>query len=160
MNSKSRTAVFPGSFDPFHLGHVDVAKRTLQLFDQLIIAVVRNPSKKALFSVEQRMELLKEYFKLEPRVKIDSFEGLLVDYLKASACRVVVRGLRAISDYDYETQMALLNRNLLPDMETIFLVAKEEHSYVSSSLIKQIAPLGADVSKLVPEIVAAALRKI
>jgi pantetheine-phosphate adenylyltransferase len=145
-----RTAVFPGSFDPFHAGHIDVAKRALQLFDHLIIAVIKNPNKQSFFSEDQRIVLLKEIFKNYKNVEIDSFSGLLVDYLKHKQCNIVIRGLRAISDFDYEAQMALMNKNMLPGTETVFLVAQEEHSYISSSLIKQVATLGGDVSKIVP----------
>lgn len=157
--SKNRIAVFPGSFDPLTNGHVDIVKRSLEVFEKLIVAVVENPSKQAMFTVEERKNLIQEEFSgLGDRVEAGSFKGLLVDYLKELNVYIVIRGLRAISDFDYETQMALVNRNLNPRVETFFLMAKEENSYISSSLVKQIAPLGGDVSKFVPKVVQKALK--
>lgn len=141
--------MFPGSFDPLHRGHIDIAQRALELFDEVVLAVVRNPSKKPLLTTAERMDAIAAEFSEFPGISVDSFDGLLIEYLKRTGRRIVVRGLRAISDYDYEAQMALMNKNLLADMETIFLMAREEHSYVSSSLVKQIAPLGGEISKLV-----------
>ncbi|MCL4142493.1 UNVERIFIED_CONTAM: hypothetical protein GTU68_041781, partial [Idotea baltica] len=152
-------ALFPGSFDPFTNGHVDIVNRSLTLFDEITVAVLDNPGKKQLFSVEQRIELIQELFKDNKRVVVDSFQGLLVDYAKKNNNPIVIRGLRAISDFDYEAQMALMNKNLYEEIETCFLVAREENSYISSTLVKQIAPFGGDVSKIVPEIVKKALEK-
>lgn len=144
-----RIAVFPGSFDPLHRGHIDIALRARELFDGVVLAVIRNPAKEALLSVDDRIKAIETEFEGCAEICADSFEGLLVDYLKQTNRTIVIRGLRATSDYDYEAQMALMNKNLFNAMETIFFMAREEHSYVSSSLVKQIAPLGGDVSKLV-----------
>lgn len=153
-------AVFPGSFDPFTNGHVDIVERSLKIFDRLIIGVLHNPNKSSLFTVEERVELISKVLKRHgQRVVVQPFSGLLVDFVKKVDTRAIVRGLRAISDYDYETQMALMNRHLNPELETLFLVTSEENSYVSSSLVKQIATLGGDVSRLVPDAVEQALRR-
>ena len=148
-DSTKRIAVFPGSFDPLHRGHIDIAMRATSLFDSVVLAVIKNPAKEALLSVEERTAAIESEFADVEGVEVDSFEGLLVDYLKKTGRTIVIRGLRATSDYDYEAQMALMNKNLYSAMETVFFMAREEHSYVSSSLVKQIAPLGGDVAKLV-----------
>lgn len=158
--SGSKIAVIPGSFDPLTNGHVDIITRALAIFDRVIVGVVSNPAKEALFSAEERMALVRGHFaSAAGRLEVGSFSGLLVDYLRQVGTSVVIRGLRAISDFDYEAQMALVNKRLCPAVETLFLVAREENSYISSSLVKQIAPLGGDVSKLVPPVVEQALRR-
>ena len=158
-DSGEKIAVFPGSFDPLHRGHIDIALRASRMFDGVVMAVIKNPAKDALLSIEERTSLVKEEFAGVEGVRVESFEGLLVDYLKSSGYSIVIRGLRATSDYDYEAQMALINKNLYDEMDTVFFMAREEHSYVSSSLVKQIAPLGGDVSKLVSTGVENALKK-
>ena len=151
--------VFPGSFDPLTNGHVDIVRRCLAFCDEVIVGVLENPAKGPLFTAAERVELIdKQFEELNGRVKGESFTGLLVDFLRERDVKVVVRGLRAISDYDYEAQMALMNNNLWPEVETLFLMAKEENSYVSSTLVKQVAPYHGDVSKLVPKVVEEALR--
>lgn len=158
--SKPFTAVFPGSFDPLTNGHVDIIERSLKLFSHVTVGVLNNPSKSSLFSVDERVALISEVLKpFGARVDVQQFSGLLVDFLKTVDIHVIVRGLRAISDYDYETQMALMNRHLDGSVETIFLVTSEQNSYISSSLVKQVATLGGDVSTLVPAAVEAAVRR-
>lgn len=146
-----RVALYPGSFDPLTNGHLDVLFRARRLADKVIIAILENDAKKPLFSVEERIEMIGEITGEDPAVSVRSFSGLLVDFAAQSGATLLVRGLRAISDYEYELQMALMNRRLAPGIETVFLMAKEEYSYVSSRLVKEIAGLGADVSGLVPE---------
>ena len=157
---RTEVAVIPGSFDPLTNGHMDLIARALSIFDRVIVGVVSNPAKSSLFSVEERLVLIRGcWAAVGDRLTVGAFSGLLVDYLKQVGTSVVIRGLRAISDFDYEAQMALVNKRLSPEVETLFLVAREENSYVSSSLVRQIAPLGGDVSKLVPPLVEAALRR-
>ncbi len=159
MNNQ-RTIIFPGSFDPLTNGHVDIVRRALLVFDRVLIGVLTNPSKQYLFSTEERIDLVFQEFKSESeRVVIKSFSGLLVDFAKQQGAEVVLRGLRAISDFDYEAQMALLNRKLSGNIETLFMVAREENSYISSTLVKQVAPFGGDISALVPAHVRQALLK-
>ena len=153
-------AVFPGSFDPLTYGHVDLVERTLDIFDRVVVGVLENPSKQALFSTSERVALIQKQFKsFGPRVKVASFSGLLVDFVKSQKIKVVIRGLRAISDYDYEAQMALINRRLSDDIETFFLMSREEHSYISSTVVKQVASYGGEVKAMVPGIVAEALKQ-
>jgi pantetheine-phosphate adenylyltransferase len=146
-----RVALYPGSFDPVTNGHLDVLFRARRLADKVIVAILENDEKRPLFSLEERMEMIREIVGDEPSVSIRSFSGLLVDFAAQTGATLLVRGLRAISDYEYELQMALMNRRLAPSIETVFLMAKEEYSYVSSRLVKEVARLGADVSGLVPE---------
>lgn len=146
-----RVALYPGSFDPLTNGHLDVLFRARRLADRVIVAILENDSKKPLFSVEERLEMIREIVGSDAGVSVRSFSGLLVDFAAQTGATLLVRGLRAISDYEYELQMALMNRRLAPDIETVFLMAKEEYSYVSSRLVKEVARLGADVSGLVPE---------
>jgi pantetheine-phosphate adenylyltransferase len=153
------SAVYPGSFDPLTNGHIDLVERSLAIFDHVIVAVLRNTVKATLFSPEERVELIKKELSRFPGVEVRSFSGLLVDFVRECKTRVVVRGLRAVSDYDYEAQMALINKNLNEDIETFFLMAREENSYISSSLVRQVAQLKGDVSKFVPPSIAEALRK-
>jgi len=152
-------ALFPGSFDPLTRGHVDLVKRALTFVDEIIIAVLNNTSKETLFSVEERVKMIeREFAAFAPRVTVSSFSGLLVQYARQVNARLIIRGLRAISDYDYEAQMALVNKNLWEELETLFLIAREENSYVSSSLVREIAAFGGDVGKLVTPVVEEALR--
>jgi pantetheine-phosphate adenylyltransferase len=146
-----RVAIYPGSFDPLTNGHLDVLFRARRLADRVIVAILENDAKKPLFSVEERIEMIREIVGSDAGVSVRSFSGLLVDFAAQSGATLLVRGLRAISDYEYELQMALMNRRLAPAIETVFLMAKEEYSYVSSRLVKEVARLGADVSGLVPE---------
>lgn len=160
--SRSRAAgraVFPGSFDPLTNGHVDIIERSVEIFDEVIVGVVYNPSKSCLLSQDERVELIREQFKrYGERISVVSFSGLLVEFVESAKCRVIIRGLRAISDFDYEAQMALVNRRLAPKIETFFLTAREEHSYISSTVVKQVAMLGGDVSNMVPSAVVKALK--
>ncbi len=150
MGPIPRVAVYPGSFDPLTNGHVDIIKRGARLFDRIIVAILRNAEKQPLFSVDERVELLRDAFKDEPKVEIDTFQGLLVDYVARRDVNVIVRGLRAVSDFEYELQMALMNRHLNPNVETVFMMPAEQYTYVSSRLVKEVAALGGSVSGLVP----------
>ncbi len=148
-----RIAVYPGSYDPLTNGHVDIIQRGLNLFDKIIVAALKNPSKTYLFPLEERLEMLRVTFKKTPNIKVDYFEGLLVDYLKKIGVNTVVRGLRAISDFEIEFQMALMNRSIKPEIETIFLVPSICYSFVSSRLVKEVYQLGGGIEKMVPDIV-------
>jgi pantetheine-phosphate adenylyltransferase len=152
-----RIAVYPGSFDPIHNGHLDIIERCLPLFDEVVVAVLRNEGKQPLFSVEERMEAIREL--VPPQCRVESFSGLLVHFMERVAARAVIRGLRAVSDFEYEFQMALMNRRLNPRVETVFLMPKEDYTYLSSRLVKEVFSLGGDVSGLVPEPVIARLRQ-
>ena len=154
-----RRAVYPGSFDPVTNGHLDVVERALKLFDEVIVAVAHNDEKQPLFSLDERLELLRQTVGKLDNVRIAHFDGLLVEFAKNNDARAVVRGLRAVSDFEFEFQMALMNRKLESAVETIFLMPKEEYSYLSSRIIKEIARLGGDVSQFVPAVVAQALGK-
>jgi pantetheine-phosphate adenylyltransferase len=152
-----RRAIFPGSFDPLTNGHLDIIKRSLPLFDEIVIAVLNNPEKNPMFSVEERCSMIEEVL---PTVNggdccliVDSFSGLTADFARERKATAIVRGIRAVADYEYELRMALMNRRLEPEIETVFLVAAEEFSYVSSSLMKQVFTLGGRVEGLVPELV-------
>lgn len=151
-------AVYPGSFDPITYGHLDVIKRISKKVDNLVVAVLNNPSKKGTFSLEERIELLKEVTKDLDNVEIDSFQGLLTDYADKKGCTTMIRGLRAISDYEYEMQMALVNKKLNNDLETFFMVSSSEYAYLSSSIVKEVSMLGGDVSCFVPKVVELALK--
>jgi len=151
-----KLAIYPGSFDPITNGHLDIIKRASELFDQVIVAVIKNPSKKAQFSLSDRVEMIK---KCAPGVIVESFDGLLVEYARQKGAKTIVRGLRAVSDFDYEFQMALTNRKMAPNIETIFLMTDYKYSYLSSSFVKHIAALGGDVSELVPAPIAKKLKK-
>jgi pantetheine-phosphate adenylyltransferase len=151
--SAERIAVCPGSFDPITLGHVDIIRRSLRFADRVLVAVAYSAThvKSGMFDVDERVEMIRETFHDVPQVQAVSFQGLLVDFAKAQGADMVVRGLRAVSDFEYEFQMALMNRRLWDGMETVFLAPDLEHSYLSSSLVRQIAALGGDVSPFVPE---------
>lgn len=155
-----RRAVYPGSFDPITNGHIDVIKRASELFDEIIVAIITNPEKKPFFSLKERLIMLENSLKGIKKVKVDSFHGLLVDYAKSEKAHAIIRGLRAVSDFDYEFQMALTNRRLSPEIETVFLMTDYKYSYLSSSIVRQIAHLKGDVSGLVPDNVAKRLNKI
>jgi pantetheine-phosphate adenylyltransferase len=158
--SVSQVAVIPGSFDPLTNGHVDIIERALGIFGRVIVGVLSNPSKTALFTDTERVEIIeKQFASYKGRISVVSFSGLLVEFVKSVESKVVIRGLRAISDFDYEAQMSLINRKLDDSIETLFLTAREEHSYISSSIVKQVALLGGDVSDMVPPVVVKALQK-
>lgn len=153
-------AVVPGSFDPITAGHMDIIKRISKLYDGVVVGVVVNPSKKPLFSLEDRVKMVREAIKDNEKIEIDSFDGLLVGFVKKHKARVIIRGLRAVSDFEREFQMAQLNRRLNPDIETMFVMASPEYAYLSSSAVKEIAQYGGDVSGLVPPNVAKLLRSV
>jgi pantetheine-phosphate adenylyltransferase len=152
-------AIYPGSFDPITNGHLDLIERGAAFFDKLIVSILRNDEKEALFSVEERMEMLSEVVGGFSNVEIGSFDGLLVDYAAQNGASVILRGIRAVSDYEYELQMALMNRRLRPEIETVFLMAGEAHSFVSSRLVKEVIRLRGNISGLVPPSVEGRLRK-
>lgn len=147
-------AIYPGSFDPVTYGHIDVVERALKIFDHLIVAVAHNIEKTPLFTVAERVEMLGTITESMPGVEVGSFRGLLTDFARRNGSRVIVRGLRALSDYDYEFQMALTNRKICDEIETVFLMPSEQYSYLSSRMIKEIAALGGDIGSFVPAIVA------
>jgi pantetheine-phosphate adenylyltransferase len=152
-------AVFPGSFDPITNGHLDIVDRALAVFDRVRMAILRNPEKQPLFSVDERLALIREAYRGNPRVEADTFSGLLVDYAEKAGASVIIRGIRAISDWEYELQMGLMNRRLNPQIETVFMIPAESYSYVSSRLVKEVFQLGGRVSDVVPPIVEKRLRE-
>lgn len=152
-----KVAVYPGSFDPITYGHLDIIHRGLKVFDKIIVAVLVNSSKKPLFSIEERKKMIREATKKIERVEVDSFQGLLIDYVHKRKANVILRGLRAISDFEYELKIASTNRILSEEVETLFLMTNHKHSFISSENVKEIAKYGADVRGLVPEHVAEAL---
>jgi pantetheine-phosphate adenylyltransferase len=158
MATMTRIAIYPGSFDPMTNGHLDVIQRSLFLFDSLVIAVAPNARKNPLFAVDERIALIREVLGGEPRVETDTFEGLLVEYAKRKGAVALVRGLRAVADFEYEFEMASMNRRLAPNVETVFLMTHQNYFYVSSHLVKEVAALGGDVDAFVPPIVATRLR--
>ena len=155
----TRIAVYPGSFDPLTNGHVDIIERGARLFDRIIIGVLVNTEKSALFPVEERVAIAREVFHDQANVEVDTFDGLLVDYVRRSGANVIVRGLRAISDFEYELQMALMNRRLNPDAETVFMMPAEQYTYLSSRLVKEVFALGGAIDGLVPASVVAHLER-
>ncbi len=155
----SHVAIYPGSFDPITNGHLDMIERGSRLAERLIVAVLRNRDKRPLFSVEERVEMLREVVAPYPNVEIGSFDGLLVDYAAAQGANMILKGIRAVSDYEHELQMALMNRRLRPEIETAFLMAGEAYSFVSSNLVKEVFSLGGDISGLVPPAVEGRLKK-
>lgn len=153
-----RTAVFPGSFDPLTNGHVDIIERATRIFDRVIVAVAINAEKTPLFSVDERVGVIREVFRDNRTVQVDTFNGLLVEYARQQGATALIRGLRAVSDFEYEFQMALMNRRLDHDLETVFLMPDEKYTYTSSRLIKEVFMLGGEVSGLVPPVVEERLR--
>jgi pantetheine-phosphate adenylyltransferase len=151
-------AIYPGSFDPITYGHLDLIERGARLFEKLIVSVLKNESKEPLFSVEERCQMLREVVHAFPNVEVDSFAGLLVDYAARRKATAILRGIRAVSDYEYELQMALMNRRLGPDIETVFLMAAESYSFISSRIVKEVISLGGNISGLVPPSVEVKLR--
>lgn len=143
-------AVVPGSFDPITAGHIDVINRAAKLYDKVIVGVVVNPTKTPLFSLEERVKMVIEALDNKDKIEVDSFDGLLVDFVQMHGARVIIRGLRAVSDFEHEFQMAQLNRRLCPDIETVFVMASPEYAYLSSSVVKEIARYGGNVDGLVP----------
>jgi pantetheine-phosphate adenylyltransferase len=152
-------AVYPGSFDPLTNGHIDIIQRGLRLFDRVVIAVLINQEKAPLFTVPERVQIAREVFLDRANVEVDTFDGLLVEYAQMKKASVIVRGLRAVSDFEYEMQMALMNRRLCPEVETVFMMPAEPYTYVSSRLIKEVVALGGSVHDLVPDIVERRLRE-
>ncbi|MBI5283247.1 MAG: pantetheine-phosphate adenylyltransferase [Candidatus Solibacter usitatus] len=157
--SNQLVAVYPGSFDPITNGHLDLVERCAPLVDRLVVAVLRNAHKNPLFSLEERVEMLGEVLQPFPNVEIDSFDGLLVDYARHKQAQLLLRGIRAISDYEYELQMALMNRRLAPEIETMFMMAGEAYSFLSSKLVKEVIGLGGNISGLVPPSVEERLKQ-
>jgi len=157
--SQEKIAVYPGTFDPITYGHIDLIKRASKIFDKVIVAVARNKSKGVLFSVAERVAMLKDAVRGIKNVEVDYFDGLVVNYVKKSGSSVMIRGLRMLSDFEYEFQMALTNRKLADEIETIFMMPHEDYSYISSKLIKEAASLGADVGCFIPKNAELALKK-
>jgi pantetheine-phosphate adenylyltransferase len=151
-------AIYPGSFDPLTNGHVDIIQRGSRVFDRIVVAILLNLEKAPLFSVAERVDIARQVFAAYPNVEVDTFEGLLVDYARGKRANVIVRGLRAVSDFEYEMQMALMNRHLAPDVETVFMMPAEPYTYVSSRLVKEVVALGGSVADLVPSLVETRLR--
>jgi len=151
-------AIYPGSFDPITNGHLDLIQRGSRMFDKLFVSILRNDAKQALFSVGERTDMLREVLAVYDNVEVDSFDGLLVDHAAAKGATVLLRGIRAISDYEYELQMALMNRRLQPEIETVFMMASETYSFISSRLVKEVVSLGGNISGLVPPAVETRLR--
>lgn len=151
-------AIYPGSFDPITNGHVDIIERGLRVFDKIVVAVLKNPKKAPLFTTKERVRMIQEIFAPNTGVEVQAFDGLLVDFARAKGTEVVIRGLRAISDFEYEFQMALMNRSLAPDIETFFMMPSVHYSFLSSNLVREVAALGGSVEGLVPERVARRLR--
>lgn len=157
-NPSSVVAIYPGSFDPITNGHLDLIERGSRLFDRLIVSILRNETKTPLFTVEERMEMLRDVVRVYRNVEVDCFHGLLVDYAAAKEASVILRGIRAISDYEYELQMALMNRRLRPEVETVFMMSGEAYSFISSRLVKEVIGLGGNIAGLVPPSVEQRLR--
>lgn len=152
-------AVYPGTFDPITLGHIDLIERASQLFDKVIVAIASNPNKKPLFSLEERVALAKQVLGSFPSVEVHGFDNLLLDFAQAHHVNIILRGLRAVADFDYEFQLAGMNRHLRPDIETLFLMPAEKYLYLSSSLIREVATLGGDITGFVPDVIVQAIHK-
>ena len=155
----STLAVYPGSFDPLTNGHVDIISRGARLFDRIIVAILVNAEKSPLFTMAERVEITRSVFETHPNVEVDTFDGLLVDYVERRNAQVIVRGLRAVSDFEFEFQMALMNQRLKPKIETVFMMPAEQYTYISSRLIKEVFSLGGRVEGLVPELVEKRLQR-
>ena len=158
--TKKRIAIYPGTFDPVTNGHIDIIRRALKIFDKLIVSVALNPRKNPLFTIEQRVDFIQEGIKGLKHVEILPFDNLLTDFAQANNASVIIKGLRAVSDFEYELQMGLMNRNLDQSIETLFMIPSQEYSFLSSNFIKEIAKHGGDIHELVPKIVAEKLSKI
>lgn len=156
---KNRIAIYPGSFDPITNGHMDIIQRGLEIFDQVIIAVARNSGKNSLFSVQERIELIDQLIADNPQLEVDTFDGLLVDYVVSRGASVILRGLRAVSDFEYEFQLAQMNRSISQQVETLFMMTATQNAYLSSSIVKEVASHGGDIDNFVPPLVAEELRK-
>ena len=154
-----KIAVYPGSFDPITYGHLDIIKRGLTIFDEIVVAVARNSQKNALFTTEERVELIQDVLKGEGRVTVDTFSGLLIDYVASRGAHVIIRGLRAISDFEYEFQIAQMNSSIGREIETLFMMTSLQYGYLSSSIVKEVGSLNGDIDKFVPPQVKKALRK-
>lgn len=154
-----KRAIYPGSFDPITFGHLDVIQRAARISEELIIGVLENGNKNQLFSASERVNMIKEVTKDLPNVRIRSFEGLLIDFAKQEKCKVIIRGLRAITDFEYELQMAQTNRIMNSELDTMFLTTSLEYAYLSSSTVKEVARFGGDISKFVPDLVAGKLKE-
>ena len=154
-----KVAVYPGSFDPFTKGHENIIERGVKVFDQIVVAVAHNTSKKTIFTVEERVQILNDIFQGRDDVRVDYFEGLLADYIKRMGTNIVIRGMRTVSDFEFEMQMALANKTLSSELETVFMVTDSEFSHISSSVIKEVISLGGSVSHMVPDIVEKRLRE-
>jgi pantetheine-phosphate adenylyltransferase len=154
-----RTAIYPGSFDPLTNGHVAIIQRGLKVFDRLVVAVANNPEKRPLFTAAERKAMIAEAVGDDPRIEVDSFDSLLVDYVRRKGIHTVLRGLRAVSDFEFEFQIANMNRHLLPDLETVFVMTGEDYFFVSARLVREVATFGGDVSAFVPANVLEGLRK-
>ncbi len=154
-----RTAIYPGSFDPLTNGHLAIIQRGLKVFDRLVVAVANNPEKRPMFSVAERKAMISEAVGNDPRVDVDSFDALLVEYVRRKGVHTVLRGLRAVSDFEYEFQIANMNRHLLPDLETVFVMTGEDYFFVSARLVREVATFGGDVSAFVPANVQVELRR-
>ena len=154
-----KTAIYPGSFDPVTLGHFDIIKRSSEIFDQVIVGVLCNNAKSPLFSVEERVKMLEEVTKDIPNVEVQSFDGLLIDFMRQNHAKVIVRGLRAITDFEYELQLAQMNRVIAPEIDTLFLTTNLKYAYLSSSTVKEVAAYGGDISNFVTPYVADEIHK-
>jgi len=157
--SRNVTAVYPGTFDPMTLGHVDVVRRATQLFDHVIVAVAVGHHKKTLFTLQERMDMVRELVKPYPQVSVESFSGLMRDFVVARGAKAMIRGLRAVTDFDYEFQLAGMNRSLMPDVETVFLTPSDKYQFISSTFVREIATLGGEVDKFVDPLVAQRLQE-
>ena len=159
MSQRRSIAIYPGTFDPITNGHADIVRRGLKLFDQVVVALADNLRKQPLFSLKERKRMVCETLKDDARVEVDAFSGLLVDYVRCRDARFVIRGLRAVADFEYEFQFAHMNRQLAPEVETIFLMTNEDNFFVSSSLVREVAEMGGDIGRVVPPGVYSALKK-
>jgi pantetheine-phosphate adenylyltransferase len=156
---QERIAIYPGTFDPITWGHVDIIERAIKLFDRVIVTIAINTKKKTLFSIDERIEMIKEATKNLKNIRIDSFDGLLVDFAVRKNAVVIIRGLRAISDFEFEFQMALMNKNLNKDITTVFLMPNEKYTYLNSSIVKEVAEFGGEIDNLVPSFVSLKLKQ-
>jgi pantetheine-phosphate adenylyltransferase len=159
MTQRRSIAIYPGTFDPITNGHADIVRRGLKLFDRVVVALADNLRKQPLFSLRERRRMVHETLQNDARVEVDSFSGLLVDYVRRRDAKFVIRGLRAVADFEYEFQFAHMNRQLAPEVETIFLMTNEDNFFVSSSLVREVAEMGGDIGRVVPPVVLAALKK-